>query len=347
MNSSKLIGIPRALLCYYYYPAWATFFTELGCKVALSPHTSRKIVDTGVQLAVDEACMPVKLFFGHAASLLDTSDYIFIPRLVGVENRAFICPKFMGLPDMIRAVTPPDAPAILSPCIDLSRGNRAKKVFREMMNIGLLFSSNQHVVRRAYEMANKVQLDSEALFFKGYFPDEIASMLLGPRSDLDSSIPSDLAEIAAMAQEREKKEARVTIGVIGHPYLLYDDYTNMAILPRLSNAGCKVITSDMIPWEIIEDELKSLPRWLFWTMGRRLVGAAFHFLHSGRVDGCIHISAFGCGLDSVVGEIIEMEAKRSSKIPLTKITLDEHSGEAGVVTRLEAFLDMINRRKSA
>ena len=97
------MGIPRALLYYYYYPLWNEFFTRLGCEVVLSPETNKAILDQGIRSTLSEVCLPVKVYFGHAAYLAGRVDYLFVPRLSRVEAKAYICPKFMGIPDMLRA----------------------------------------------------------------------------------------------------------------------------------------------------------------------------------------------------------------------------------------------------
>jgi predicted nucleotide-binding protein (sugar kinase/HSP70/actin superfamily) len=63
------------------------------------------------------------------------------------------------------------------------------------------------------------------------------------------------------------------------------------------------------------------------------------------VDGIIHITAFACGPDSIVDKYLEIEAKKR-KIPYMSVTIDEHTGEAGMRTRLEAFLDMLEYRRN-
>lgn len=97
------VGIPRGLFYYYFFPLWCDFFHNLGAEVVLSQPTNKKILNRGVSLAVDEACLPVKLFYGHVVDLADKVDYLFLPRLVSTAQKEYICPKFMGLPDMIKA----------------------------------------------------------------------------------------------------------------------------------------------------------------------------------------------------------------------------------------------------
>lgn len=63
------------------------------------------------------------------------------------------------------------------------------------------------------------------------------------------------------------------------------------------------------------------------------------------VDGIIHVTAFACGPDSLVDRMVEIEARRRRKMPYLSIAVDEHTGEAGVRTRIEAFLDMLRYRR--
>ena len=101
----------------------------------------------------------------------------------------------------------------------------------------------------------------------------------------------------------------------------------------------------MVPAAAIEEGLASLPKSLFWSFGRRQLGAINHLLAAGRCRGVIHATAFACGPEALVGELIEREAARW-RTPLLRLHLDEHTGEAGFLTRLEAFLDMIGRRRA-
>ena len=77
-----------------------------------------------------------------------------------------------------------------------------------------------------------------------------------------------------------------------------------------------------------------------------MTGCAGHYLQDDNIDGIITLTAFGCGPDSLMLEDIRRKAKNFSK-PLLNLTIDEHTGEAGFITRLEAFCDMLYRNKRA
>ena len=100
------IGIPRALLYYWYGPAWQAFFRAAGLEPVVSPPTNKAIMTAGLKAAVDEICLPVKIFIGHCLELQKTCDAVLVPRLTSVARKEFTCPKFMGLPDMVRRLLP-------------------------------------------------------------------------------------------------------------------------------------------------------------------------------------------------------------------------------------------------
>ena len=82
-----------------------------------------------------------------------------------------------------------------------------------------------------------------------------------------------------------------------------------------------------------------------WYYGRTAYGAAVQLAPQGEIDGMICVTSFGCGVDSVVNDLIERRIRKEYQIPIIIMTIDEHSGEAGFNTRLEAFVDMLQWRR--
>jgi len=96
--------------------------------------------------------------------------------------------------------------------------------------------------------------------------------------------------------------------------------------------------------EELESATAKLVGSAYWTYEHEVVGAGQHYLESGA-DGVIGIMTFGCGPDSVMMDMLHRQAARLRTTPFMCLTLEEHTAEAGIVTRLEAFLDMIRRSK--
>ncbi|NSW82314.1 MAG: hypothetical protein HPY90_03420 [Syntrophothermus sp.] len=325
----QTVGIPRGLFYYYYFPLWKTFFLSLGYRVVTSPATNRRVMDEGILTAVDEACLPVKVYFGHVRELCRKEvDYLFVPRLVSVEPRSYICPKLMGIPDMLKAQVP-DLPLLIEPKIDMSK--RERDILVSIYQVGKLLNCKPKQVEAAYRAGQEEQRRFNRLTRQGYSPDE--ALQAWETGDIVGKNNDD-AESAG----REK----LRIGVLGHGYSLYDKVISLNVLNRLKSMKVEIVTLEMLPGQEIEAHAATLPKRMFWTLGRKLIGGALKMDSDETIDGIIYLACFGCGPDSLVGQIIQ---RRVRKTPFMLVTVDEHTGEAGLVTRLEAFCDMIWRRK--
>lgn len=331
-----VIGIPRALMYHYYYPAWQAFFRELGQVVLLSPETNKEILDQGVKAAVDDICLPFKAYYGHVLSICNKVDCLFVPRFISLGKYNYICPKFMGLPDMLRANIE-DLPELLDPVIDLRKG--VFPLRKLAYQIGRRFTGNILEIEKAYRKAKERYRDflqSRRAGFKG----NKEMVLAVERRGLIFSKSGSSAE-----REKDSKPdwaGDITIGVLGHSYLLNDAYLSMRLLDRLEEMGARVLTAEMLEEGLLEKAVSGQNKPAFWYFNRQIMGAAYHLFR--QVDGLVQVTAFGCGPDSLVRELIDIKAKREG-LPVLNINLDEHSGEAGILTRLEAFIDLIERRR--
>ncbi|MDD2585402.1 MAG: acyl-CoA dehydratase activase-related protein [Syntrophomonadaceae bacterium] len=319
----KRVGIPHGLFYYYYYPLWKTFFNSLGAEVVTSPATNRLIVDAGIQKAVDETCLPIKVYFGHVFQLCQQNlDYIFIPRLVSIEAKSYICPKFMGVPDMIKA-TIPGLPPVIDIVIDLSKTDKLLK--KDIFQLGRLFTRDNKAIRNAYKKGLQEYYFCRALAGQGYTMSEAIQVWEGTSQDITG-------------------EYDLNLGLLGHGYSLYDENISMNIVNKVRAMGCRVHLPETCDRKSIEAEAATIPKRVFWTLGRKMVGSALHMDKRKDIDGMIYVACFGCGPDSLIGEIIERKIKNK---PFMLITIDEHTGEGGLVTRLEAFCDMLRRRRAS
>ena len=136
-----------------------------------------------------------------------------------------------------------------------------------------------------------------------------------------------------------------TITLIGHPYNLYDTYITHNLMAKLRGLGVKVVTSEMATPEELRQGILDLTGQPYWTYEDEVVvGVAGHYLHDERVDGFIAVGSFGCSPDSTLLDVVQRAAREAGR-PFMSLIIDEHTGEAGLVTRLEAFVDMLARRK--
>lgn len=313
------IGIPRGLWFYDYYPLWKTFYEELGAQVILSEPTNKQILDQGTKNTVDEACLPVKIFNGHVMDLKDRVDYIFVPKMMSVYEREYICPKFCGLPEMVFHSIK-DLPPLID--VEINFNKSRKNLDDTIYRFASYVTNNKRQIKKAYIEALKSYENYKDTVKKG-------------------SLPVDGNFIKNEITVKHK----VKIAVVGHSYNVYDSYSSMNLIKKLKENEAYILVPKMIDLEIINNYASKLDKKMFWSFGRKLLGTSMYLAENQNVDGIIYISSFGCGIDSIIHNLFERKSTKEGKIPFLLLTVDEHTGEAGINTRIEAFLDMIEWRR--
>jgi len=319
------VGIPRALSYYQYYPGWKAFFESLGVETVVSPQTNKAIFSAGNSRAVAETCLPVKIFFGHVIYLADKCDYMFIPALRSLGDKAYYCSKFIGLPDMTRALIP-ECPPVLDPEIDLNKGLRS--LHQAIYSLGRNFNADKGKIKKAIEHAEEAHLTyRRGMSDRGITP--IQALDEGQPGEDKSYLEPDMSP-------------GLRVAVIGHQYVIYDDHINHRLISRLRTMGVKVLTPEMVKQETLDIALKRLGGTPHWSFEADIVGAGEYYLEA-KVNGIISVAVFGCGPDSMMIEMVRHRASEL-RIPFLHLSLDEHTSDGGLLTRLEAFLDMVKRR---
>lgn len=295
-----IIGIPKGLLYFKYYPFVETFFKELGIEVITSCDTNKNILNDGVKYCVDEACLPIKVFHGHVAAIKDKCDLLFIPRIMRIDHKEYICPKFCGLPEMV-VNSIPNMPQIIDyPIYADSQDN----LFKWAKSAGSMITNDRRKIKNAFDIALHVQEKFKCGINDNNF--------------------------------------HINIALVGHPYNIYDSFINMNLVKKLNNMNVGVITEEFVNKEHIEKEVKKLFKKPFWTFAKNSYGSTVYLTKNKSINGIIYISSFACGIDSVVIELIK---EQTQDMPLLILKIDEQTGEAGFDTRIEAFVDMLGRRK--
>jgi predicted nucleotide-binding protein (sugar kinase/HSP70/actin superfamily) len=131
------------------------------------------------------------------------------------------------------------------------------------------------------------------------------------------------------------------VALIGHFYNLEDDYIARAIRETFEGYGYRLYTKDGLPGRVLRSR-EGFARSIRWVYERELYNA-FRFLVD-KVDGVCMIVSMGCGPDSLVAEFMRQETV-ARDIPFLQLVIDEHTGTAGLVTRIEAFLELAERRQ--
>jgi predicted nucleotide-binding protein (sugar kinase/HSP70/actin superfamily) len=318
------VGIPRALLYYQFYPAWKAFFERLDAEVVVSPPTNKTMLNSGVSRAVADTCLPVKILLGHAISLIGKCDCLFIPAVTSLGEKTYNCSKIIGLPNIARALIP-ESPIILDPEIDLEKGRYY--LYRNIYKTGHYFTSNPFKIKKAVEAA----LESNFAYRR-----KMSDFGITPIQAISGNEDKNL-------DCKQGKESSMRIAVIGHPYVLYDDYINHNLISKLQSMGAKVFVPEMVPEAMLDAATAKLAGEAHWSFENDIIGAGEYYLEQ-KVDGIVNLSVFGCGPDSMMVKFLEHRAKELG-VPFLPLSIDEHSSEGALLTRLEAFVDMVKRRE--
>ena len=135
---------------------------------------------------------------------------------------------------------------------------------------------------------------------------------------------------------------RLKVLVLGPRYLTDDPFLSGNLCFQLERLGAQVYTASQVPEERSISLSQGVDKRLFWSNARQSIGALEHFME--RLDGVVSLAPFGCGAESFAGALIERRA-REKGIPTLAANLDEHTSTVGMITRLEAFCDLLERKK--
>ncbi len=321
------LGLPRILNLYHrYLPLMAGFFRNLpGVELVISPPTNKGIVARGIASTVDDACLPLKVAFGHLHELNGAVERIFLPRLVSLEPGSSMCPKFIGLPDMAKSCVDKQLPMI-SPVADVNRGRGG--LLETLVSAGKELGFDDGIIESALSRGERAQAQYRADCLSGKDP---------------------VALLKAIEMQRDyrppEEDGELNIRIIGRSYLLFDTFASLGIMEKLRRLGGRLLTNEAVDHRTIERELGRYKRPPYWTLGREILGAASYFLRQADTDGVVFVEPFQCGPASLLLTLVEAIAAEHPEVPFTALVLDEHTGDAGLMTRLEAFTDMIYRSR--
>ncbi len=308
-GTGPLVGIPRALLTYDYAPLLIGFFNALDARIIFSSRTTREIMEQSVELSYTDSCFPLKLLHGHAASLADI-DYIIYPCTIrlgekeGPENQKYACPLVQAAPFIIREVLELEK-KLLIPIIDFSRGDQ------EVIN---------NLTSTAIEMGFSKKIAEEAA-------------LAGIKAQ--QQFETDRAALGEKLLRQLRQSNQLGVVIFARSYMSQDSGANLGIAEKLAQLGVVPIPLDFLPLASISAK-KYTDRPYWFCESKQIAGAAI-IAADQQLYGLV-LTNFGCGPNSFILKMLEdiMGGK-----PLGQLEIDEHAAEAGIVTRLEAFVDTI------
>ena len=315
VNPLGQIYFPQVLHYFSYNPFWQTFFHSLGIELKPVPvnnlssggHTTRSLTD---------CCYPVKLATDRVfASVEKDKTPFFIPYHLQDEanpkaSASFFCPLSQAFPSMMKSTLRMhnrSTEGMIAPVIDFSSEDD-RNIMELKKSLGNHFPLNKRAVEEAWQAAkNTGKQTIEELHRQG-------------REALSTS----------------QTEGKPVFVLIGRSYNLLDDMLNLGLPDVISQYGYTVLPIDMLP--VSRQDLPDGYEDMYWSYGQKIVVAA-QFIK--RTPGVypIFLTNFNCGPDSFLLGVFEKEMQKK---PALILELDEHGGDGGYITRLEAFFDRVD-----
>ncbi len=309
------IYMPQALHFYAYNPFWQHFFNALG--ITLTPVAGDNHVMTNYarKYALSDCCFPVKLAAGRVIHALEHHrSPVFLPYHIQDQTNpkatnSFFCPLSQAFPSLLKStlnIHGIDPSLVLSPVVDYSKDDRWN--IRELTKVlGARYRISRKEIGHAWHQAKNGQ-------------DECIKKLMRSR------------RVNPVSNETPQKPVFV---LIGRSYNLLDELLNLDLPKTIARYGYDVVPMDMLP--IDRKDLPSGYQDMYWSYGQKIVVACRYILARPGVYP-IFLTNFNCGPDSFLLSVFEREMKDK---PSLILELDEHGGDGGYVTRLEAFFDRV------
>lgn len=316
-----IIGIPRVLNMYENYPFWFTFFTKLGFRVILSPASTRKIYELGIESIPSESeCYPAKLAHGHIQWLINHGiKHIFYPSIPYERNEFedannhYNCPIVTSYPENIKNNIDP----IIENEIDfihpfLSFKNEETIAYRLCEELETKFSlSKSEIYAAVHEAWNELASCREDMRRKG---EETIKFL--------------------------NKTGNRGIVLAGRPYHI-DPEVNHGLPEMILSYNIAVLTEDSVSHlHPVERPLNVMDQWMYHS---RLYAAANYVKTTENLD-LIQLNSFGCGLDAVTTDQVADILTNSGKI-YTTLKIDEVNNLGAARIRVRSLLAAIRVRE--
>jgi len=297
------VGIARELLCVEWMPDLKNQLSRLAPEIEWVHNPSAGV--QGQLLLDGDACYPFKKMVRTSLSLLSEVEVLILPRIVSLDG-FLMCPNFRALPDIVRM-------------------NRERKCILE--NIPIVAPVVEGAGRRRLEILAR---DISEKLFKG-------RALKNMAPDYDNE--PDTRDLSG-------RDITGSIALIGHPYVLKDSRLNNEVPEIVQMCGFEIVTAQEIAFKDLTDLARSRDYYaknLYWRSAREALGAFLYFNQVQRPAGIIQLVPFNCGVDALLRiELMGIHRRLEHAPPYMVIVCDEHTQRDHVVTRIEAFLDIVH-----
>ncbi len=312
LHSKGTVGIPLALSNYQLLPFWGRMFRSLGFKVLSSGPSTKKIIRKGVETVLSQPCFPVKVAHGHIDKLIEKKvDYIWLPSVVSMpaedkrQSRNVLCPYVQTIPYQAKVALDPQERGVklLDTPVRFQDGRRLMEKDLSVLCSQLDVTRKQ--LSQAIDDAERAQRNFEEACRKR------------SQEVLDNLGP----------------EQR-TVVIVSRPYNGCDPSVSLNVPAKLKKMGVLAIPLDMLD---LRGKLAEEWQSMYWKYGQRILAGAEVIRQDPRLYA-IYLTNFSCGPDSFLNTFFKHAMGNK---PFLTLEIDEHSADAGAVTRLEAYLESL------
>ncbi|MCK5509572.1 MAG: activase, partial [Desulfobacterales bacterium] len=309
------IGINRSFMVNTFYPLYSTFFAELGFEPVLPDTTSKQ----GIDQRNAAFCFPAELSHGFFHSLItmdNPPDFIFLPHFKAVHvpngySSSQVCPFVQGETYYLQVTFREKLEElkrkgikVLSPLINLTKG--LEDAGKPLIETARMMGISRKEADKAFKKALQKQIECM----------------------------DEMKAIGKKALEKLESEPEKTCVVIfARSYNGFVKEAHMGIPNKLASRGVLVIPFDFLPFD--NEKTK---RHMYWGMGQMILKACKFVKKHPQLFG-VYISNFSCGPDSF---IIGYFRNYMGQKPSLTLELDSLTADAGIETRVEAFLDIVS-----
>jgi len=309
IDNRPTVGMQRALYGHQLGIMWAHFFDRLGFRLVMSPPTNAHISGTGTEIIAAETCYPVKVSHGHIKELAGKTRYLFLPSIINMptpepSEAGYYCPMSQSNSYMVRMALELDPSSVLSPVIHLKYDPELLALEISGQIQSKLGASGAEIKKALYHALDRHNRFVTELYRRGQ----------------------------KILEDRDPDEPIVV--VTGRPYNLYDERLNLRLGRNLSKIGVTALPMDFI--DVSSVDLSDFPS-MYWGLGAQILRVARFIKERPNCFG-LHLTNFGCGPDSFIEHFYKYIMGDKAYLILE---LDEHSAVAGVMTRLEAYRNVI------
>jgi predicted nucleotide-binding protein (sugar kinase/HSP70/actin superfamily) len=345
------------------YIAVEALLNEMGHELVLPPQSSRRTLTLGTKYSPETVCLPLKLGVGNILEGIELgADTVLMvggrgPCRLGYyaaleEEILFDLGKKVEF--IVLDHPKEDFRRLRSQLLPLIRKKGWRALIRglvlaweKLMAVEKLERTSHYVRPRESEYRITSQLLAEALQRL-----RSAATVAEIRSVCRQGCEAMLAEAVRVDYQP------LRIGIVGEIYTILDSFSNLDLEERLGHLGAEVYrTVSLVEW--LKDHVIRSSLGLY--SNKHLIDKAQGYLHASvgghglesvartvilaeeQYDGIIHILPFTC-MPEIVAQCILPNVSLDYQIPVLSLVVDEHTGEAGFQTRLEAFVDLLARR---